>query len=232
MAVAIPIATAGPTGVASDGSNNSTYTGLSTGAAAKGKLVVLFIGKEVATVVLNSITIDDGSGSGVRSMTLIGGTTFGNVGAWMYRASVDDASSTATFVLNWSGAVSATNSQIAVYALSDAAAPQSYSGTNTSTDMDATVPLTTGSTVIATGGGMLAGAMCADGSVGKTWANLTEDIDVNTTGSRFTTALSITAGTATRTCTGTTNGEDGVLVYAHFTDSSEPELNMMRYRPA
>lgn len=231
MAVAIPTATANPAGVTADGSFNTTYATQSTGAAANDRLVVLCVGKEVATVVANSVTIDDGV-SGVRSMTLIDGTTFANMGAWMYRAAVDQASTTATFVVTWSGAILNTQNHVAVYALTDAAAPQSYSGTNTSTDMDVTIPLTTGSTTIATGGGMLAVAVGATGTTQKTWANLTEDIDANAGLYRFTTALSITAATSTRTCTGGDTGEDGVLVWAHFTDSSEPELNMMRYRPA
>lgn len=229
MAVTIPTATANPAGAASTPS--VTYAGLSTGAAANDKLVILCVGKEISTFVLSSVTIDDGV-SGVRSMNLINGTTFANMGVWMYRAAVDGSSTTATFVVTFDGNVGASQNHVAVYVLSDAAAPESYSGTDTSTDMDATSPLTMGSTTIATGGGMLAVAVGDTDANAKAWSNLTEDIDADVGLFRFTTAFSTTAGTATRTCQGTANGEDGVLVWAHFTDSSEPELNMMRYRPA
>jgi hypothetical protein len=85
--------------------------------------------------------------------------------------------------------------------------------------MDATDPLTTGSTTIPANGGMIAVAACATDTVAKAWANLTEDIDEDAGDFRFTTAFSTTSGTATRTCTGTTNGEDGSLAWVIFNPS-------------
>jgi hypothetical protein len=220
--------TANPAGVTAV-SSVTTYSAASTGTAAPDRTIVVLIGKEVATVTASSATINDGSG--VKSMTSIGGTTFGNMGAWIYRAFCPTGTS-ADIAITWSGAITNVQNHIAVYAITDAVTPPSFNGTNTSTDMDATAPLTTGSTTIATGGGMIAVAVGAADAVAKTWANLTEDIDADAGDFRFTTATSITAGTATRTCTGGTNGEDGVLVWAHFINSELPPSTVMPpYRP-
>jgi hypothetical protein len=237
VAVAIT-QTANPVSVAS-ASSITTYSTLSVGSAAPGRLVVVCIGKEVTTVTVSSATITDNVGT--RSMVSIAGTTFGNMGAWMYRAPVSWTATTVDIAITWSGAVTAPQNHITVYVITDAQAPQTSGSTNTSTDMDATAPLTTGSTTIATNGGMLACASCANDTVAKTWANLTEDLDEDFDGGagagsgtfRWTTATSITPGTATRTCTGTTNGEDGVLVWAIFAASADPfGLNMPPPLPA
>ena len=229
MAVAIT-RTANPAG-ATAVSNVTTYSAQSVGSAAKGRLVVVCIGKEVATVTLSSVTIADDVGT--RSMTSIGGTTFGNNGAWMYSAPVSDTATTVTIAATWSGAITNVQNHITIYVLTDAAAPPSSSGTDTSTDMDVSDPLTTGSRTIPTDGGMLAAASCATDTVVKAWANLTEDLDEDAGAFRWTTAFSTTPATATVTVTGTTTGEDGVLVWAIFAASANPfSLNMPPPLPA
>ena len=221
MAVAIT-RTADPAGV-THSANVTTYSAQSVGAAAPDRLVVVCIGKEVATVTVSSVTITDDVGT--RAMASIGGTTFGNNGAWMYRSPVSFTATTIDIAVTWSGAITNIQNHITIYVLTDAMAPPSSSGTNTSTDMDATAPLTTGSRTINTNGGMLACASCATDTVAKTWANLTEDLDADAGDFRWTTATSVAAGTSTRTCTGGTNGEDGVLVWAIFEASANP-LNL------
>lgn len=229
MAVAIT-RTADPAGVTHSG-NVTTYSAASVGAAAPGRHVVVCIGKEVATVTASSVTITDDVGT--RSMVSIGGTTFGNNGAWMYRAPVSWTATTVDIAVTWSGAITNIQNHITVYVLTDAQGTPSSSGTNTSTDMDVTAPLTTGSRTINTGGGMLACASCATDTVAKTWANLTSDLDVDAGDFRWTVAASTSAATSTRTCTGTTNGEDGVLVWAIFEASANPRsLNMPPPLPA
>lgn len=217
MAVAITN-TANPAGV-SHTANVTTYSGVSTGAAVPGRITVVAIGKEVATVAPTGVTLNDGSGA--TAMTLIAGNTFGNMGAWLYYLPMEwRTPTTADIAVTWSGAITNTQNHIAVYTVTDAIFPATSSGTDTSTDMDATDPLTTGSTTIPAGGGMLALASTATNTTTKTWTNLTIDLNTDTSAFKFTTGTSTTAGTATRTCQGSTNGEDGVLAWVTFSPSA------------
>lgn len=217
MAVAIT-QTANPAGV-NHSANVTTYTAAAIGTASVDRIVVVAIGKEVATVVVNSVTI-----AGVAA-TLIAGNTFGSMGAWLYFAPVPTGT-TGDVVVTWSGAITNIQNHIAVYAVTDGAGPPA-SGSNTSTDMDSTVPLTTGSTTIPTNGGMLAVAACAADGITKTWAQLTIDVNSDAGDFQFTTAVSTTAGTQTRTCTGSTNGEDGVLAWAIFSQTVLPPNSLL-----
>lgn len=210
MAVGIT-RTADPAGVAHS-SNVTTYSTQSIGAASVDRVVALVVTKEVATVVLNSVTCN--SGGGAVAMRLADGNTFGSMGAWLYWLNVPSGT-TADFALTWSGAILAAENHIFVYAITDAAFPPKSTGNNTSTDMDVTAPLTTGSITIPANGGFLAGASGAtDAAAGnKTWANATEDRDVDAGGFQATSAIRTTSGTVTVTCTGGTNGEDGVMAW-------------------
>lgn len=89
-------------------------------------------------------------------------------------------------------------------------------GEDTSLDMDSTDPLTTGSITIPESGGILLGAGAGADAVGVTWANATESLDLDGGTGRHTSAISTTAGTVTITCTGTTNNDDGAMVWAIF----------------
>lgn len=209
MAVAIS-RTADPAGIAHT-ANVTTYAGAAIGTASADRVVLVLVGKEVATTVLSSMTCD--SGGGAVAMRLASGNTFGSMGAWIYWLGVPTGT-TASFALTWSGAILAAENHIAVYITTDAAFPPQVSGNNTSTDMDVTAPLTTGSISIPTNGGFLAIAAGGTDAVAKTWANATEDLDEDAGGFQYTTASRVTALTTTAvTCTGGTNGEDGVLAY-------------------
>lgn len=211
MAVAIA-QTADPAGVSHSG-NVTTYSTISIGAAAADRIVLLVVGKEVATVVLNSVTCD--SGGGAVAMRLANGNTFGNMGAWIYWLGVPSGT-TANFALTWSGAITNIQNHISVYRMVDGGGPPKSTGNNTSTDMDVTAPLTTGSITIPVNGGFIAVAVGATDTVAKTWANATEDLDVDAGDFRHTTALRVTSGTVTVTCTGGTNAEDGAMAWAIF----------------
>lgn len=207
--------TANPAGVSAS-SNVATYSGVSIGAAAPDRIIAVVVGSELASTPIASCTIDG------NAMTA---GTQGNQGAVYARTfylpypTGTTANIAVTFTTN---SPTSTQNHIAVYRILDAV--YSSTGADQSTDMDATDPLTTGSTVIAAGGLMLAVAAGATDTAGKTWANLGEDIDADAGALRFTTAFSTTAGTATRTCTGTTNGEDGALSWLIFNDNSSPTV--------
>lgn len=209
MAVAIT-QTANPAGVNHSG-GVVTYSGLSIGTAAADRIVVVLIGSEAGDEP-SEVTI------GGNAATKATGTTLGTttVDAYIYYRAVPTGTTADVVISSFSA--QSTNHHIAVYSVTGAASPPT-AGNDTSDDMDATDPLTTGSTTIAANGGMLAVAAGSTDANAKTWANLTEDIDADAGALRFTTASSTTAGTATRTCTGTQNGEDGALAWVIFAAS-------------
>ncbi len=209
MAVAIT-QTANPAGISAI-SGNVTYSGASTGTASADRIVFLLIGCELSTAVPESVTIDG------NAMALADGTTFTDMGAWIYWKEWPSGT-TADFFIDWFQSPTSTQNHVAVYAVTGATTTFT-TGNDTSTDMDSNDPLTTGSTTIPTDGGMLAVAVGASDGQNKTWANLTEDIDADVGGFKFTTATSLTPGTATRTCTGGANAEDGVLAWIIFSPS-------------
>lgn len=200
--------TANPAGVNSSG-NVATYTNVAIGDAHPDRIVVVCVGTELASASINSCTL---GGSAMNAGTQ--GNQGDEYARTFYRAY--PTGTTATIEVTFGANASSTQNHIAVYNVSDGA--YSATGADQSTDMDATDPLTTGSTTIASDGGMIAVAAGAADGTAKTWANITEDIDADAGAFRFTTATSTTAGTATRTCTGGTNGEDGALSYLIFTN--------------
>lgn len=207
MAVAIT-RTANPAGASHSG-GVVTYAGASIGAEAADRIVVVCISSEDGDEP-SGVTIA-GNAATKAAGTVLATTT---LDAYIYYLAVPTGT-TADIVIS-SFTASSTDNHIAVYSVTGAASPPT-AGTDTSEDMDATDPLTTGSTTIAADGGMLAIAACGTStSTSKTWANLTEDIEVATGAHCFTTAFSTTAGTATRTCTGSNNGEDGALAWVIF----------------
>jgi len=164
-------------------------------------------------------------------MRLANGTIFGACGAWIYWLGWPTGT-TATIAVTFASDVPDTQNHIAVYSITDAKFPPLLSQVDTSTDMDASDPLTTASRTIPVGGGVLAVAACATGTVAKTWANITEDIDANAGTFRFTTATTTTGGTVTMTCTGGTNNEDGVLSYIILEPQAIPDLTVSPMTPA
>ncbi len=196
----------------------ATYSSANIGTASDDRVIVVTVGTDLASSTPSACTIDFGSGD--STMNIGTSASLGNVRARMFYLHVPTGT-TATIKVTFSS-TSPTSSEhkIAIYAVTGANLLSQ--GVDTSTDMDATDPLTTGSTVIPTNGGMLAVVAGATQSDAKTWANLTEDIDTNAGALRFTTAFSTSSGTATRTCTGATNGEDGAMAWMIFSDSSLP----------
>jgi hypothetical protein len=212
MTVAIT-QTADPAGVASS-AGVITYTDASIGTASSDRIVCVCAAAEITGATLDSATINYGSGDIAMSATSL--ANFGNVYARIFYLAVPTGT-IATIKITTTTAVSNTQNHIAVYAVTGASTTLSASGTDTSTDMDATDPLTTGSITIPANGGFLAViAGATSGISNKTWANATEDLDENAGAFGFSTAIRTTSGTVTVTCTGSSNGEDGALVYVVF----------------
>lgn len=212
--------TANPAGVSAS-SNVATYSTVDIGAAASNRIIVVVVASELAASTPSGCTIDYGSGD--TAMTAGTGGNFGAVYAQTYRLLVPTGT-TATIKVTFSATnPTSTQNHIAVYRILDGV--YSSAGGDGSSDMDATDPLTTGAITIASGGVFVAVAGKATDTVRATWANATEDLDVDAGALGFTTATRATALTTTAvTCTGGTNGEDGALSYLIFTDNTEPTV--------
>lgn len=213
MAVTIT-QTANPNGVAAS-STIATYTDISIGEAASNRIIAVVVGTELANSTPSVCTID--SGGGAVSMTAGTTGTFGNMFARIFYLLVPTGT-TATIAVKFSNvSPGATANHIAVYRILDALTTLSAEGGDGSTDMDASDPLTTNGVTIAEGGGFIAVAAGATDNKTKTWANATEDLDIDAGTFQFTTAIRETSGTVTITCTGSTNGEDGAMSWLIFT---------------
>lgn len=197
--------TADPAGVAAS-SNVATYSSVSIGTASTNRVVALVVTSELTSASPDSATIDYGSGAVAMSASTLG--NFGAVYARVFYARAPTGT-TATFAVTFGASPGSTANHVSVYSITDGVV--SASGGNDSTDMDATAPLTTGSITIASNGGFLAVAAGATDTVAKTWANATEDLDIDAGTFRHTTATRTTSGTVTVTCTGGTNNEDGAM---------------------
>lgn len=215
MTVSI-VQTANPAGVAAS-STVATYTSVSIGTASPDRIIAVCVGTELASSTPSLCTID--TGSGPHTMHPADTGNFGAMFARIFTAAVPFGTSATIAVTYSSVSPGSTANHIAVYAVTGADAVVSGKGNNGSTDMDATAPLTTGAITVPSGGGFLAIAAGATDTVGKTWANASEDIDDDVGTFRFTTATA-GAGSATITCTGGTNGEDGALSWVYFSPAS------------
>src|ERR1043166_6694523 len=220
MAIAIT-QTANPAGVNGSG-NTVTYTGAATGTAAADRITVVTVTNEDAT-------------AGAPTKVTVGGIDCSKAAAAQFTAQnaaifhvLNPTGTTADIVVTYTGTapVAAAN-HIAVYSVTGADSGINSAGTHTSTDMDATAPLTL-AIVIPTGGGAIAVASGAvSSSAAKTWANITEDLEVATGNYCHTTATRTTSGSVTITCTGGTNQEDGALACVVFNPPSERQTNRL-----
>ncbi len=221
FAVVLINQTANPASVASV-ANVATYSTVSIGTASTDRIISVVVGAEFANATPSGVTIDYGSGA----VAMTAGTTgnFTDMYARVFYLAVPTGT-TATIVVTFSGSISpgpgTTANHIAVYSVTGADTVLSTQGGNGSTNMS-TTPLTTGSVTIPTGGGFLGVATGAT-AAGKTWASVTEVLDVSVTNFEFTTATSTAAGTATRTVTGA-SGEDGALSYVIFKPVAAPTV--------
>lgn len=213
MAVAIS-RTADVDGVASV-SSVTTYSTVNIGTASADRIIVLVSASEdLDGASPSSATIDFGSGD--TAMTPLALAEFPSNRVRLFYLLVDSGTS-ATFKITWSAdTVAIGDNRIAVYSVTGADSTIAGSGTDASTDMDATDPLTTGSITIASDGGILLAVSGATESNVKTWANATVDLEKDGGVFRITTATRITAGTVTITCTGTANGENGAMAWIIF----------------
>ena len=195
-------------------SNVSTHSAVAIGTGnTTNRKVVICVTKEVATTVLSSATIDYGSGD--VSMSAVIGNAFGSNGAYICHLNMPAGTSatTATIKLTWSSTITSADYKMAVYTAVSAASALASSGNDTSSDIDANDPLTTGSSTIPSNGALIACASCATDTTTKTWANITGDLTEDAGAWRHVTGTSTSAGTATRTLTGSTNNEDGALAW-------------------
>jgi len=214
MAAVVIARTDNPSGVNSS-SNVATYSNRAIGDAHVNRIVVVCVTTELTSASINSCTLG--------GLTMNAGTQ-GNEGVVYARTFylTYPLGTTATIAVTFGANPDSTQNHISVYNISYGA--YSATGGDASTDMDSTDPLTTGSQTIPTDGGMIAVASCALDSTGKTWSNIAENLDVDAGAHRHTVAFSATANTATRTCYGTLDGEDGALSWLLFTKVIRPTL--------
>lgn len=185
-----------------------TYSDVAIGVAQEDRIVVVCVGTELTSGSPSSATLD---GVVMNSTSL---ASFGAMGSrifWLPKP----LGTTADIAITFGASQGATTHHLCVYRVVGATIENS--GINTSTDMDANAPLTTGALTIRGSGGFIAIAACAADTVAKTWANATEDLDADVGTFRFTTSTRVAALSATAvTCTGATNNEDGALSWILF----------------
>lgn len=219
--------TANPAGVNAV-SNVATYSSVSIGTATSDRIVVVTVASEQTGVTPTSCTIDYGTGD--TAMTAGTLASFGAQAAQTFRLAVPTGTTATIKVTFTGGSPIASRNKIAVYRVTGADSSAVTAGADTSTDMDATDPLTTGVNTIVTSGGFLAVVSGATDTDAKTWANATEDIDEDAGVFRFTTAFSTTAGTLVRTCTGAVDGEDGAMSWLNFIGGPLPPPSTFKPR--
>lgn len=190
----------------------ATFTGVSIGPAAADRIVVVCVSAEESNATPLTCTIDYGTGDISMSSTSL--SQVGSVRSRISYLAVPTGI-TATIKVDVSDSLATSTLRIAVYTVT--AGAYLSGGTDTSLNMTSASPLTTGSVTIPEGGGFIASVTGASDTDAKTWANATEDLDLDGGTYRHTTATRTTAGTVTVTCTGTDIGEDGALAWVIFT---------------
>src|SRR5262245_2104869 len=125
-------------------SNVVTYSAASTGTAAADRITAVLITWET-TDTLISVTCDSGAGDNPMKLdvNVKFSTTIGAAGAWIH----NPTGTTATFKLTFSGNPAINTNKITVYNIDGAAHFLSQGTSATSTDMDATAPLTASVTI-------------------------------------------------------------------------------------
>jgi hypothetical protein len=208
--VAVAISqTANPAGAAS-ASSVATYSTVSIGTASSDRIIVVCVtGEDNGGANPNSATLDYGSGDTAMTAGTLASSSNTRARTFYLAA---PTGTTGTVKVTWSADVAATENHIVVLAVTGATSSPTE-GTDTSADMDATDPLTTGSITIPANGGFIAAAADSADAATHTWANATVGIDEDAGLFRMTTATSTSSGTVTVTCTGTTNGAAGSLAY-------------------
>jgi len=206
--------TADPAGVAHS-SDVVTYSSQSIGSATSDRIIVVTVLSEKSTAAPVSATINSGGGPVSMNSTATG--NFGITYSKIFYLAVSTGT-TATIAVTFTGGSSVGSSQnkIVVYKVTGADATPATSGTDGSTDMDATDPLTTGSISIPTDGGFIGAVCSATQTTTHTWTNATEDLDASGGNFRYSTATRTTPGTVTITCEAVAGNEDGALSFIVF----------------
>lgn len=226
MAVAITRTADPASSTATIVSNTATYTAQSIGTASQERIVAVTVACTGSGVTVVSATID--LGGGAEPMALPQAAKFGaTVGSGIFIKQVP-AGTSATIAVTFGGAPTTTTHHISVYSITGGSGTLSGGGTNTSTDMDSSSPLTL-AVVVPSSGGILAVASCTADTVAKTWApgvapgpGVAKDLDADGGTFRYTTASGTQNGSYTLTCTGTTNNEDGALSVVIFGPLTDP----------
>lgn len=192
-----------------------TYNNRSIGTAASDRVVILNATSENGG--MTGLTAEIDIGGGFVSMNAVAAAvSFGSLFIRQFYYEVPSGT-TASFRITHigSGLSSDTSTGGSVYAVTGGAIQSS--GSDSSTDMDSSDPLTTGSITIPSDGALLAAVAGAGNTAGRyTWSNASEDVDYDEGNYAHSVALRTTAGTVTVTCTGDTTGEDGVLSFIIF----------------
>jgi len=193
----------------------ATYSNVSIGDAHSDRIVaVCAAAGGVTNCAVNSCTIDYGSGD--VEMSAGSTTLFGSYASRIFYLAVPSGT-TATIKVTYGVALIISRNRIAVYDI--AGGEFSATGTDSSTDMDSSDPVTTGSITIPTNGGFLGVLSNSNPSFSVTWSNATNDIN-QLLSFRFSTAYSTTAGSTTITAYNTVNSTDGSLGYVIFTPAA------------
>lgn len=204
---------------------DATWTGVSVGAAAADRIVVLNVTSSRNAGIANIVSATCNG----NAMTAI--QTQQSLGVEAARQFMIElpTGTTADFVVTFSVSLVTGQVYASGYRVTGALPTPADSGGDTSTDMDATDPLSV-SVTIPPGGAFIAVSGHAGTTAGqRTWANATEDYDSAAGGANATQsgAHSMTAGSPTITCTGSTNGEDGALAYVIFAAAPTSEFFMV-----
>lgn len=225
MAVSI-IQTHNLTGVTG---TTATYTSISIGTATDSRIVVVCYGMEQTAQSATNVQIDWGTGT--ANLTSLASASSGILrGQLFYRQIATGTLATFT-ITNAANVLLSTAIRGGVYWVNNATTSISTSGLSTSTDMDATTPLTTGSREVPSGGGLLAVAACASGAITKTWTNATADMAFNTGLFGLNTGIKTTSGIATTSLQGTLNGEDGSMSWMIFAEAVSAATPILRSLP-
>ena len=146
--------TANPSGTASSSGITSYTVDIGTPTGDRTLWIAATSGTTTVAGQPTALTVDFGSGP-VSATKATTGPTLGDMSAEVFYIAAPTASSTstsATVSVTWSGAVLGTGNQIAVYKATGASTTPQAAGGNTSTDMDASTPLTSGSLSVNPGG--------------------------------------------------------------------------------
>ena len=196
--------------------NVVTYSGVSTGVAAADRVIAIPITWE-ANLNLLGVTIESGGGDATAAIpvNVRFSTTVGAAWAVLHVP----IGTTATIKVTFSGNPSVNTTKISVYRVLGASFTVASTASNTSTDMDATAPLTASVTIPTNGLGLACAGCATNSTASKTWTSFTEDLEDDVTNFCHTVATKTTSGTANCVCTGSTNLEDGAMAIVVFSES-------------